>query len=152
MKKTGFKLQPGQVNMMKLRYCPVVGCAVVSGGSVLLVKRSQQVAFYKGYWSGPFGFLDDQKTVRQKVLEEICKEIGIQKKDMISVAVGEPFASENKRGRKVFIVFPVKVEIRSKEIKIDWEATSYAWVENVSLSKRRVVPNFYRVLARFGIS
>ena len=151
-KEVSFKLCPGQVDMTKLRHCPVVGCAVVWNRSILLVERSQKVAFYKGYWTGPFGFLDDLKTVRQKVYEEICAEIGIPRKDIISLTLSEPFANEDKRGRKVFIVFPAKVEVRSSEVRIDWEATNYKWVDSVAESRLRVVPSFYRVLSRFGLS
>lgn len=152
MKKPDFKLRPEQVDMMKLRYCPVVGCPVVFEGSILLVQRSQEVAFYKGYWSGPFGFLDDQRTVEQKVRQEILEEVGLRRRDIISVDVGEPFTSENRRGRKVFIVFPAKVEVRSSKITTDWEARNYTWVENVTLSRCHIVPNFYKVLENFGLS
>jgi 8-oxo-dGTP pyrophosphatase MutT (NUDIX family) len=78
MKK--WKPRHGQMDYSKARWAPVINCVLRYKGKILVVQRSESLNFYPGYWNGISGFLDDQKSLKEKVLEELREELGISKK------------------------------------------------------------------------
>ena len=69
----------GQVDYTNIRYCPVTNCVVKHKDKILLVKRSNDLNLYPGFWNGISGFLDDNKIVEDKVKEELFEELNISK-------------------------------------------------------------------------
>lgn len=78
MSKPKFKPKPGQVDFTNIRWAPVINCVVKHQDKILLVKRSKELNLYPGYWNGISGFLDDQRSLTEKVEEEIKEELGIE--------------------------------------------------------------------------
>ncbi len=151
MKKETFKPKKGQVDYTNIRYAPVINCLLRYKGKILLMKRNSGLRFYPNCWNGVSGFLDDNKSVRERVLEEIREELGISARMVGKMKMGQIFSQESKRYKKTWIVHPVLVEMRTDRIrKIDWEARGFEWVSPENLRKRKLLPGFSGVLSAFG--
>ena len=139
-------LEPGQVDFRKARWAPVVNCVVSYRGKILLVKRNPKLHFYPGYWNGISGFLDDKKSLKEKVQEELREELNMSKNAIISIRLGTIFDQEEPTYKKTWIVHPVLVKVRSGTVRLDWEATEYQWVTPKDALKLKLLPGFKEVL------
>ncbi len=99
-----FKARKDQVDYTKARWAPVINCVVRFNGKILLVKRSEKLNFYPGYWNGISGFLDDQKSLKEKVLEELHEELGLASASIVNIQPGQIFDQEEPQYKKTWIV------------------------------------------------
>lgn len=146
MKK--FKPKPGQIDYTNTRWAPVINCVLQYKNKILILKRSDKLSFYPGRWNGLSGFLDDKRSLREKVLEEIGEEVGIKKTDIISIKPGQIFDQEEPKHKKTWIVHPVLVKIKTDKIKTDWEAQDYRWIIPADTKKYKLMPGFDLVLKK----
>jgi len=137
----------GRINYSHAKIAPVINCTVVCKGKVLLLKRSRKVRSYKGKWNTIGGYLDEAKSVRQKAIEEIKEELGISQKDLKRIKILKSFRVADKKIKKVWIVFPVLAELKSKgKIKLDWEHTNYKWVKPEEIKRFNTIPNLHKAV------
>lgn len=148
-KERTFVPKPGQVDFTDIRYCPVMNCVVRYGRKILVVQRSSGMRLYPGYWNGISGFLDDRRSFEEKVRDEIGEEIGLNKKDILSIKIGKIFHQEAPKYKKTWIVHPVLVEVNTDQITLDWEAQDYQWISPKEAKTMKLLPNFDRVLKSF---
>jgi len=141
-----FKPKPGQTDYTHVRRAPVVNCVVQYQDKILLVRRSDKVEFYPGYWNGISGFLDDGRSVREKAKEEVREEAGIAEKNIVAIAEGKVFEQDEQEYDKTWVVHPVLVEVNKDNIRLDWEAQDYRWVTVDETKKFNLLPGFDRVL------
>lgn len=147
-----FKPKPGQVDYTNVRWAPIINCVVLCKDKILLVKRSKNLKFYPGRWNGISGFLDDKRSIEQKVKDELAEEIGIKEKDIISIKVGHVFDLDEPKYKKTWIVHPILVRmraskcLRANKIKLDWEAKEFKWIRPKEAEKFKLVPGFDRVI------
>ncbi len=141
-----FKAKPGQVDYTHARWAPVINCVVQNGSKFLIVKRNSSMRLYPGYWNGIAGFLDDRKTLEEKVKEELCEEAGIKASDILSIKLGEIFDLDDPKYRKTWIVHPVLVKVKHRKIRLDWEAEEYRWISAKEIKRFKITPNFEKVL------
>ena len=146
MGKPKFKPKPGQIDYTSARWAPVINCIVTYRGKILLVQRSHRLHFYPGYWNGISGFLDDRRTLEQKVRGELREEVGIAAKHVRRIRLGEIFHQDAPEYRKTWIVHPVLVNVTTDRIRLDWEAEEYRWVRPAEASRFDLLPGFDRVL------
>jgi ADP-ribose pyrophosphatase YjhB (NUDIX family) len=151
MEKELFKLKSDQIDFTHARWTPVINCVVKFGDKILLVQRSAKLNFYPGYWNGVSGFLDDQKSLRQKVYQELKEELGLSKNKIKKISLGEIFDQEAPQYKKTWIVHPVLVEVMTNKIKIDWEATGYRWFDTKEVKNLKLLPGFAEVLRRIDL-
>ena len=144
MKK--FKPKPGQTDYTKARWAPVINCVLKHKEKILVVERSKELNFYPGYWNGVSGFLDDQKSLKEKVVEEIREELGLSEDKIKRIRLGEIFDQEEPKYKKTWIVHPVLVDVSDDSIEIDWEARNYRWVTLGQARKLKLLPGFEQVL------
>ena len=128
MKKSTFKPKSGQIDYTNARWAPVINCVVKYKNKLLVVQRSGKLNFYPGYWNGISGFLDDQRSLREKVTDELKEELGMPKNKIKKIRLGEIFDQEEPKYKKTWIVHPVLVEVKTDKIKLDWEAENYKWL------------------------
>lgn len=150
MRKIKFKPKRGEVDYTNIRWAPIVNCVVKYKDKILVVKRSKEVGFYPGYWNGVSGFLNDKKSIKQKVEEELNEELGILKNKIRKIKLGKIFEKDAPRYKKTWIVHPVLVEVKSNKLKLDWEAENYKWVNFNEAKKLKLVPGFDEVLKRLS--
>jgi len=80
---SAFKPKTNQVDYSNARWAPVINCVLVYKDRILVVRRSKKLNFYPGCWNGISGFLDDKRSLDQKVKNEIKEELGIKAKDIV---------------------------------------------------------------------
>lgn len=145
-----FKLRPGQVDYTNARWAPVINCVLKYRNKILVVERNPKINFYPGYWSGISGFLDDQRSLEEKVKDELREELGISDKSILKIQLGEIFDQEEPKYKKTWIVHPVLVKVSTDKIKLDWEAKNYKWITPRDARKLKLLPGFDRVLEKLS--
>lgn len=148
-KEPRFQPKPGQVDFTDVRWAPVVNCVVKYGRKILLVKRSDTLRLYPGYWNGISGFLDDKKSLEEKVQEELREELGIKKSQIVSIKLGKIFDQEAPKYKKTWIVHPVLVTVSTDAVTLDWEAREYQWLLPREVWRLKLLPGFEQVLQSF---
>lgn len=144
MKK--FKLKPGQIDFSKARWAPVINCVLEYQGKILAVQRSKGMDFYPEHWNGVAGFLDDHRSLEQKVRDELKEELGISSRNIISIKLGKIFDQEAPKYKKTWIVHPVLVKVATDKVSLDWEAQNYQWLKTSAVKKLKLLPGFEKVL------
>ena len=150
MAKNKFITKPRQVDYANIRWAPVVNCVVKYKGRFLVVQRSRNLGPFPLYWNGVSGFLDDRKSLNEKVVEELREEAGMPKRKITRIRLGEIFDLEDPKCRKTWIVHPVLVEVDDEAVKLNWEAKSYKWVTLREARKLKLLPGFNRVLEKLS--
>ncbi len=150
-KKPPFKLKLGQVDFTHARFAPVINCVLRYKGKLLVVKRSESLNFYPGVWNGISGFLDDKRTLQEKIADEIREELGMQESKIKKIRLGEIFHQDEPVYKKTWIVHPVLVDVTSDQVTLDWEAKECAWLTLKDIKKLRLLPGFSGVLKRLSL-
>lgn len=143
-----FKVKPGQIDYSDARFAPVINCVLNFKDKILVVKRSEKLNFYPGYWNGVSGFLDDDRGLEEKVYDEIREELGIKKNQIKAIRLGEIFHQNEPKYQKTWIVHPVSVEVSTDKVKLDWEAQNFKWLTLEEVLKLDLLPGFDGVLKR----
>lgn len=141
-----FKPKPGQMDFTRARWCPVVNIVVKHRDKILIVRRSKGMRLYPGEWNGVGGYLDDKKSIEEKVKEELREELGIRTKDITSIRVGGIFDTDDPKLKKTWVIHPVLATVKTDKIRLDWEAEEYRWVRLAEVKKFKVVRGFRVVL------
>lgn len=119
----------GRVDFSDTVSAPVLNIFVVFDGEVLLLKRSDKVGSYRGFWNVVGGYIDEPVSLEEKVFEELSEELGITQKQVASVAFAERFSVFDEDIPKEWLVHPVLVELKMKvEPVLDWEHTAFVWI------------------------
>lgn len=105
-----------------------------------------KLSLYPGYWNGISGFLDDQRSLKEKVEDEIKEELGMSKTKIRRIRLGEIFDQEDPAHKKTWVVHPVLVEVKTDKVTLDWEAEEYKWVTVGEIKKLKLLPGFREVL------
>jgi len=145
-----FKPKPGQIDYSKARWAPVINCVLKFQDKILIIQRSRKLHFYPGFWNGVSGFLDDDKSLEQKVKEEISEELGLREEEVSGISLGEIFDKDELEYKKTWIVHPVLVEVSTDKIKLDWEAQDYKWIPFGEAKKFKLMPGFESVLKKLS--
>lgn len=144
MKK--FKPKPGQIVFSQARWAPVINCVLKYQGKILVVQRSKEMDFYPEHWNGIAGFLDDHRSLEQKVRDELKEELGISSRNILSIKLGKIFDQEAPKYKKTWIVHPVLVKVATDKVSLDWEAQNYQWLKINAVKKLKLLPGFEKVL------
>jgi 8-oxo-dGTP pyrophosphatase MutT (NUDIX family) len=136
----------GRIDYSNANVAPVITVFVRCKKKYLLLKRSDKVGTYRGKWNAVGGYLDELKPIREKVLEELKEELGIDEKNISSIIFGKSYELVDKEVGKTWLVHPVLVEVKKGTIKLDWEHTDYKWIELEELADFDTIPQLDRSL------
>jgi NADH pyrophosphatase NudC (nudix superfamily) len=142
--------KPGQVDYTHIRYAPVINVIVTHGGRVLLAQRSSDMRLYPSHWSGISGFLDDAKSIEEKVAEELREEMAIEEDVLVSVTRGQPLLQEAPQYHKTWLVVPVLAVVRTENFTLNWEAQKARWFALDELHEVELLPGFSEVIGQFA--
>jgi isopentenyldiphosphate isomerase len=143
------KFEDGRIDYSNSDTAPVITVFIKYKDRILLLKRSEKVLSYKGKWNTVAGYLDELKPIREKVIEEIKEELGIEKNNIFSIFIGESYKFKDEKISRIWIVFPVSAELKNEpEIKLDWEHTEYKWIKPKELESFDIVSNLKESLKR----
>ncbi len=146
MTRPKFVPKKGQIDYTNARWAPVINCIVKFKDKFIIVQRNKDLHFYPGYWNGISGFLDDNKTLEQKVQEELREELGLSKDKIKKIQLGHVFDQDDPDYKKVWITHPVLVTVLTDKIRLDWEARNYQWITLKEVKKFKTLRNFDLVL------
>ena len=111
---------------------------------ILILKRSEKVGSFQGYWSGCSGYIEKNETPKETSLKEIKEETGISK-DHLTLLVDENIHRiEKKTG--IWVVHSYLYETDIEKIELDWENDEYAWIKIDELKKYKFVPALDKIV------
>lgn len=149
MAQPKFIPKPGQVDYTNIRYAPTVNIVVTFKGKIFCVQRSADMKLYPDYWDWVCGFLDDHKSIEEKVYEELEEELGIGPSDIESLTRGEPWIDEAPEYGKTWLIVPVLAKVKTDKFTLNWEAQQSGWFTPSELKKLNLVPGALRTAAQF---
>jgi len=149
MSEPKFKPISGQIDFSKARYCPVINTVVTKDGKILLVHRSPTMRLYPNYWNGVSGFLDDSRSIEEKLKDELYEELGVAGKDVASIKIGRVLLQDAKEYKKTWLVVPVLAIITINTFTLDWEAQQAKWFKPEEVKKLNLLPGFNEVISQF---
>ena len=136
------KFSDGRIDYSNSNIAPVVIVFIKYKNEILLLKRSDKVRTYQGKWNAVAGYLDEIKPIQEKALEEIQEETKINKENILSIQIKEPYKFIDSKINKTWIIVPALAELKNKcEIKLDWEHLEYKWINPNKLKNFDVVSN-----------
>jgi len=141
------KFPDGRIDYSNSDIAPVITVFVKHKDEILLLKRSDKVRTYQGKWNTVAGYLDELKSIREKILEELRDELGINEDNISSIRLGEPYQFTDTKANKTWIVHPILVGLKNKpDIKLDWEHTEYKWIRPEELEDFDTIPRLDKSL------
>ncbi|MFW6185723.1 MAG: NUDIX domain-containing protein [Halobacteriota archaeon] len=142
LSKTLPRFSDGRVDYSQSDFAPVITVLVKFKGELLLLRRSSDVGSYQGKWNTVAGYLDEIKPLKNKVLEELEEEIGVEENDISSITFGEPWEFKDSNIGRTWLISPVLVELKRRpEVRLDWEHTEFKWIDPSRLNDFDTVPN-----------
>jgi NADH pyrophosphatase NudC (nudix superfamily) len=149
MSEPKFSPKRGQVDYTNIRYAPVVNTLLVKDNKILLVKRSNKLRLYPNFWNGISGFLDDSKSIEEKVIEELGEELSLKPAEISEIRIGRPFIQEAPEYKKTWLVVPVMAKVARDNFRLDWEAQEAKWFAPKEAYELKLMPGFDKVLKEF---
>ncbi|MCI4340645.1 MAG: NUDIX domain-containing protein, partial [Thermoplasmata archaeon] len=111
-------------------------------GRILLLRRSEQVGSFRGFWAGVSGFLEDP-TPEAQAIREIREETGIVADELRLEGRGGPIYARD--GGSMFVVHGFRFATRATQIRLDWEHSQSEWVDPSEIGRRPSVPKLAQV-------
>ncbi|MBN1156809.1 NUDIX domain-containing protein [Candidatus Woesearchaeota archaeon] len=124
----------------------VVSSFLMHDGKILLMKRSNLVGSYKGYWGVAAGYIVTGLTALENAKKEILEETGLKENEIRLIKEGQPFVLEDEG--KIWHIHPFLFEAKRADIAIDWEHTEYRWVKIEDFDKYKTVTKLKESLRR----
>ncbi|MBL7045765.1 MAG: NUDIX domain-containing protein [Parcubacteria group bacterium] len=122
------------------KVAPVLIVFVRCGDKHLILKRGDKVLAYKNLWSSVAGFIDDDKDLEDKIVEELSEEIGVTKERIKSVKKGEVYTFQDKESDRDWVRHLYLVEVADEEVVLDWEHTDYVWISPNEIKDYETTP------------
>ncbi len=124
------------------RSAPVIIIFVKYRDKFLLVKRSEKMLTYQGLWSCLAGFVDDDKSMEEKVVFELEEELGLKKDDVKEIKAGDTYLFVDKDLDREWIRHLFLVEITNPNIKLSWEHSELVWATADEAKNYETTPGF----------
>ncbi len=131
----------GTVELPDVSEKHVVSCVVQDGDRMLLLKRSDKVGTFQGYWAAVSGFVEENETPAEAACKELREETGLEmdfEKEGRAVVVRD--------GSTVWHVHPYLFRASSPRVEIDWEHTEFSWVRPQDLKDFQTVPGLVEMV------
>ena len=119
---------------------PVVSSLLFDGSKILLLKRSQKVGSFQGYWSCISGYIEQDELPLDAAIREIHEETRISSTEISLLQQNDPRFSDT--GEVIFKSFWFFFKVRNglSPILIDWEHDEFIWIEPRELKNFQAVP------------
>jgi 8-oxo-dGTP pyrophosphatase MutT (NUDIX family) len=135
------KFSDGRIDYSKSKECLVITVFIIYNKKILLLKRSGKVSTYRYKWNTVTGYIDENKTIFQKILEEIEEEIGLTQKNISSYKIYDSIEFTDKNIDKKWIIYPSIIELKNNpKIILDWEHSEYKWIFPKDILNYDIVP------------
>lgn len=113
---------------------------IKSKDKILVLKRSNKVSYYPGYWHVVGGHLDKASEVRKNVFKEIEEEVGFKRNQVKFIKSSKPYQLYDREKDIYWRFYPALVEVKTRKVKLDWEHTAYRWIKPADFLKLKILP------------
>ncbi len=128
----------GTIAITGVREVEVVTAFLERGdGRILLLERSSKVGSFQGRWAGVSGYLEAPNPLEQ-AYREVEEETGLERGRLVLRASGDAVLARQEN--VVYVVHPFRFEVRSVEVRLDWEHVRAEWVDPSEIRHRSTVP------------
>jgi len=125
----------------------VVSSFLMYKNRILIMKRSDKVSTYQGYWAVAAGYLEEEDSEPlERALIEVAEETGIS--ELRLVKQGKPFEFVDKELQTKWVVHPFLFKVENDDVKLDWEHDEFKWIKPDELENYKIAPNLDEGLKR----
>ncbi|MFB6197606.1 MAG: NUDIX domain-containing protein [Halobacteriaceae archaeon] len=118
----------------------VVSVFLRNRGSILLLKRSENVGTYADKWGAVAGHAEGNP--KKLARREIAEETGLD--DLISlVRRGDSFTFEDDRIGQTWRVHPFLFDCETRDVETNEETTDFEWISPTKILRRDTVPRLW---------
>lgn len=128
---------------------PVIVIFVKYRDKFLLVKRSEKMLTYQNLWSCLAGFVDEERTMEEKVAFEIEEELGLKREDIKEIKKGDTYLFVDENLDREWIRHMYLVEITNPNIKLSWEHSELVWITPEEVEGYETTPGLKEDLKKF---
>lgn len=115
-------------------------------GKVMIVRRSEQVGSYPGYWSGISGYLEGNPLDHAMV--ELREETGLVSQELTLIRQADPLEIMDAIKGVLWRIHPFLFAIQEPtRICLDWENVEYRWILPEELPQFQTVPSLEIAMA-----
>jgi 8-oxo-dGTP diphosphatase len=108
-------------------------------GLILLLKRSDRVGSFRGYWAGVSGYVEAEPD--QQSLTEIFEETGLSAGELTLLKKGPELTLDDPDNGVRWVVHPYYYHVDPRaDIAIDWEHTATCWIRPEQIEEYDTVP------------
>lgn len=118
-----------------------VSCFVIFNNKLLLLKRSGNVNTYPNKWSVIHGRIEEGEDPKKRAMKELKEETGLNFK---SIKQRKTFTLRDNKYDIIWHIYPFIVEAKTNKVKLNWEHTSYEWINPKDIKKYDTVPNLWK--------
>jgi len=127
-----------------------VTCVLMNDkGEILILKRSDKVGTYRGFWSGISGYVEEDEKPYETAVKEIKEETGMDVDDVVLVKEMKPVSfSDVYEGKNYdWNIFSFLFKLGKKDkVQIDWEHSEYCWIFPSEINKFEAVPRLKEIV------
>ncbi|MEM0128383.1 MAG: DUF126 domain-containing protein [Thermoplasmatales archaeon] len=131
----------GDVKIENVQERKVATAYVVNGDRLLLMKRSESAPSYAGMFGGVSGYVEAKENPVETAIREVAEETSINNLEIMKVGK----EVQVRYGKILFRITPVLLKTDSKDVKLNYENSSYSWVTKKELQDINTVPKFKEV-------
>ena len=128
-----------------------VTCVLMNDkGEILILKRSDKVGTYRGFWSGISGYVEEDEKPYETAVKEIKEETGMDVDDVVLVKEMKPVSfSDVYEGKNYdWNIFSFLFKLGKKDkVQIDWEHSEYCWIAPQDIKNYKTVPRLENIVS-----
>ena len=116
---------------------------------ILILRRSKTTKTYRGVWAGISGYIEKGDTSpKVRAEKEINEEVGLRKRDLKLVKIGNPLKITEINKNIVWIVHPFLWDVSTDKLELDWEHDEVKWIFPEELANFKTVPQLIETLKK----
>jgi uncharacterized protein len=131
----------GTVELPQVKETHVVSCLVQDADRYLILRRSERVGTFQGYWAAVSGYVEQGETPDQTAVKELREETSLQ---LSIVKAGATLRVRS--GDTIWVIHPFLFQAVGPTVSIDWEHTEYRWLRTEEMKGFQTVPGLEQVI------
>ena len=132
-----------------MRSTKIVTSFIKNNNKVLILKRSNKVKSMKGLWAGISGIIEKNEEPVKRARIEIFEEVGITEDKITLVrSAKEMRVNSPQYENHEWEIFPFLFEVKNPIIKLNWENSTFKWINVKEIGNYETVPSLQKVLLK----